>query len=133
MDWTICPRCGGFRFGTAGGCMDCGYNPHVFSHTSTYTPEPPIAKGWQCPLCNRVMAPFMPYCLYCNGHMGSILPYEIQESGNLVVNGGGIVNNNFDPKNVISTHGHSHSNNPINSYTIVPGESTATLHWGTQA
>lgn len=30
-------------------------------------PPPPIEQGWQCPVCKRVMAPNVPFCLWCVG------------------------------------------------------------------
>lgn len=94
MDITFCPRCGSCRFTSVGSCADCGYMPSWKSFSGTYTPEPTVAQGWQCPMCKRILAPFMPYCMYCNEHMGSILPVTISECGNISVSGDGTITTN---------------------------------------
>lgn len=65
MDFITCPKCGGHKFNTNGNCMDCNYSPTYKSFSGTYTSESPVTQGWQCPICKRVMAPFMSYCSWC--------------------------------------------------------------------
>ena len=31
-------------------------------------------QGWQCPVCKRVMSPYMSYCIFCSG-AGNTIEY----------------------------------------------------------
>lgn len=64
MSWQ-----GGFCCACSGSCAHVGPHSYCAQHglgaqpmsganTATFLP----LKGWQCPVCGAVMAPFIPYC-----------------------------------------------------------------------
>jgi len=45
-------------------CSQCGYP----ANNCQCPPPPPVKplSGWQCPVCRRVFAPFVPQCSFCS-------------------------------------------------------------------
>jgi len=43
------------------------------SYSITYSGNKFISQGWQCPVCQKVMSPYMSYCIFCSG--GSNIEY----------------------------------------------------------
>jgi hypothetical protein len=37
-----------------------------------YPYSTPVQSGWQCPICKSVMAPWMPYCSFCEQKKGTV-------------------------------------------------------------
>lgn len=46
-------------------------------YTSCHHSFTPAAKGWECPKCGAVMAPFAPSCFYCKPKMENSIPINI--------------------------------------------------------
>lgn len=47
--------------------MEGEYVPRVVEFMGRVGAFPPVAQGWQCPVCGKVMAPWQAWCLFCIG------------------------------------------------------------------
>jgi hypothetical protein len=51
--------------GTPGDPFPYNWNPTVNFPYYPYSPPVYVQQGWQCPVCQKVYAPFMPICSTC--------------------------------------------------------------------
>ena len=52
------------------------------SYNVTWSSNKIISQGWQCPVCQRVMSPYISYCIFCNGN--SSIEYLKNNQGTFV-------------------------------------------------
>jgi hypothetical protein len=79
------PDC--LKCSTCGGCVVCYGNCGTAPQKCSCPPEPiqsvqPIQwqpVGWVCPICGRAMAPWAPFCLFCQAQTSLPQPADSTE------------------------------------------------------